>query len=61
MSSATALTGASTITVPVPLGDRAYDILVGRGILRDAGVCIAALIFVLTLLINRIAVREAAR
>ncbi|HZB61505.1 MAG TPA: 3-dehydroquinate synthase [Microvirga sp.] len=43
MSSATALTGASTITVPVPLGDRAYDILVGRGILGDAGVRIAAL------------------
>jgi 3-dehydroquinate synthase len=33
----------STITVPVPLGDRAYDILVGRGLLAGAGPRIAAL------------------
>jgi 3-dehydroquinate synthase len=31
------------ITVPVPLGDRAYDILVGRGLLSQAGARIAAL------------------
>jgi 3-dehydroquinate synthase len=31
------------ITVPVPLGDRAYDILVGRGLLQEAGARIAAL------------------
>ena len=30
-------------TVPVPLGDRAYDILVGRGLLQQAGARIAAL------------------
>ena len=34
---------ASIITVPVPLGDRAYDILVGRGLLGEAGRRIAAL------------------
>ncbi|WP_243370354.1 3-dehydroquinate synthase [Microvirga solisilvae] len=33
----------STITVPVPLGDRAYDILVGRGLIETAGARIAAL------------------
>ena len=43
MSSAASLKGASPITVPVPLGDRAYDILVGRGLLNDAGARIAAL------------------
>ncbi len=31
------------ITVPVPLGDRAYDILVGRGLIETAGSRIAAL------------------
>lgn len=34
---------ASFITVPVPLGDRAYDILVGRGLIESAGGRIAAL------------------
>ncbi|WP_114768081.1 3-dehydroquinate synthase [Microvirga subterranea] len=34
---------ASAITVPVPLGDRAYDIHVGRGLLGEAGRRIAAL------------------
>jgi len=33
----------SFITVPVPLGDRAYDILVGRGLIGTAGARIAAL------------------
>ena len=33
----------SPITVPVPLGDRAYDILVGRGLIETAGSRIAAL------------------
>ena len=33
----------SFITVPVPLGDRAYDILVGRGLLTGAGAWIAEL------------------
>jgi 3-dehydroquinate synthase len=33
----------SVITVPVPLGDRAYDILVGRGLLDQAAGRIAAL------------------
>jgi len=33
----------SLITVPVPLGDRAYDILVGRGLIESAGARIAAL------------------
>ncbi|MBA1154896.1 3-dehydroquinate synthase [Microvirga mediterraneensis] len=31
------------ITVPVPLGDRAYDILVGRGLIETAGARIARL------------------
>ncbi|NBJ10453.1 3-dehydroquinate synthase [Microvirga arsenatis] len=31
------------ITVPVPLGERAYDILVGRGLIGSAGARIAAL------------------
>ncbi|WP_114943356.1 3-dehydroquinate synthase [Microvirga calopogonii] len=35
--------GSSFITVPVPLGDRAYDILVGRGLIETAGARIAAL------------------
>ncbi|HZW47010.1 MAG TPA: 3-dehydroquinate synthase [Microvirga sp.] len=44
MSSGPARTStASTITVPVPLGDRAYDILVGRGLIEMAGPRIAAL------------------
>jgi 3-dehydroquinate synthase len=34
---------ASITTVPVPLGDRAYEILVGRGLLGEAGSRIAAL------------------
>ena len=34
---------SSFITVPVPLGDRAYDILVGRGLVETAGARIAAL------------------
>jgi 3-dehydroquinate synthase len=34
---------ASITTVPVPLGDRAYEILVGRGLLGGAGSRIAAL------------------
>lgn len=34
---------SSFITVPVPLGDRAYDILVGRGLIEMAGSRIAAL------------------
>ncbi|MXQ11303.1 3-dehydroquinate synthase [Microvirga makkahensis] len=42
MSSIPAQT-ASAITVPVPLGDRAYDILVGRGLIEAAGARIAAL------------------
>ncbi|MBM1173196.1 3-dehydroquinate synthase [Microvirga arabica] len=33
----------SLITVPVPLGDRAYEILVGRGLIESAGARIAAL------------------
>jgi 3-dehydroquinate synthase len=33
----------SFITVPVPLGDRAYDILVGHGLIETAGSRIAAL------------------
>lgn len=33
----------SFITVPVPLGDRAYDILVGRGLVETAGARIAGL------------------
>jgi 3-dehydroquinate synthase len=31
------------VTIPVPLGDRAYDILVGRGLLDAAGPRVAAL------------------
>ncbi len=34
---------SAPITVPVPLKDRAYDILVGRGLLAEAGPRIAAL------------------
>jgi 3-dehydroquinate synthase len=34
---------ASITTVPVPLGDRAYDILVGQGLLGEAGRRIATL------------------
>jgi 3-dehydroquinate synthase len=34
---------SSAITVPVPLGDRAYDILVGRGLIETAGARIAGL------------------
>jgi 3-dehydroquinate synthase len=34
---------SSPITVPVPLGDRAYDILVGRGLIETAGARIAGL------------------
>ncbi|MBF9196067.1 3-dehydroquinate synthase [Microvirga sp. BT290] len=33
----------SFITVPVPLGDRAYEILVGRGLIESAGARIASL------------------
>ncbi|MGO4572252.1 3-dehydroquinate synthase [Microvirga sp. 2TAF3] len=33
----------SVTTVPVPLGDRSYEILVGRGLLEGAGARIAAL------------------
>ncbi|MCB8822967.1 3-dehydroquinate synthase [Microvirga rosea] len=44
MNSVTAkLSGAPAITVSVPLGDRAYDILVGRNLLSGAGMRIAAL------------------
>ncbi|PVE26062.1 3-dehydroquinate synthase [Microvirga sp. KLBC 81] len=44
MSSAAAqVQNASVITVPVPLGDRAYDILVGRGLIETAGSRIAGL------------------
>ncbi|MGO4707013.1 3-dehydroquinate synthase [Microvirga sp. 2MCAF38] len=44
MSGAAARETVSTFTtVPVPLGDRAYDILVGRGLLVEAGARIAAL------------------
>src|SRR5215211_5764834 len=42
-SAAARMESPSFITVPVPLGDRAYDILVGRGLLRGAGDRIAAL------------------
>jgi 3-dehydroquinate synthase len=34
---------SAPITVPVPLGERAYDILVGRGLIETAGARIAAL------------------
>ena len=40
-SPATAHGGA--IRVPVPLGERAYDILIGRGLLAEAGALIASL------------------
>jgi 3-dehydroquinate synthase len=44
MTSASALMDTpSLITVPVPLGDRAYEILVGRGLIESAGARIAAL------------------
>jgi 3-dehydroquinate synthase len=44
MSSVSARAGnVPAITVPVPLGDRAYDILVGRGLIETAGSRIAAL------------------
>lgn len=44
MSAAPSHEGApSPITVPVPLGDRAYDILVGRGLIETAGARIASL------------------
>ncbi|QFU17844.1 3-dehydroquinate synthase [Microvirga thermotolerans] len=42
-SLATRAPEAAAITVPVPLGDRAYEILVGRGLLQGAGARIAAL------------------
>lgn len=42
-SLAARLPETGTITVPVPLGDRAYEILVGRGLLESAGSRIAAL------------------
>jgi 3-dehydroquinate synthase len=42
-SAAARMEGPSFITVPVPLGDRAYDILVGRGLIESAGSRIAAL------------------
>jgi 3-dehydroquinate synthase len=42
-SAAARLQDSPIITVPVPLGDRAYDILVGRGLLGTAGSRIAAL------------------
>ncbi len=37
------MSSKAAITVPVPLGDRAYDILVGRGLIETAGSRIAAL------------------
>ena len=40
---AAAMLEASPIKVHVPLGDRAYDIVVGRGLLAEAGERIAAL------------------
>ncbi|SCY26339.1 3-dehydroquinate synthase [Microvirga guangxiensis] len=44
MSSASAQAStASALTVPVPLGERAYDILVGRGLIGTVGSRIAAL------------------
>jgi 3-dehydroquinate synthase len=43
MTSAAQMENPSVITVPVPLGDRAYDILVGRGLVETAGARIAAL------------------
>ncbi len=35
--------GAEPVRVPVPLGERSYDILVGRGLIDEAGPRIAAL------------------
>jgi 3-dehydroquinate synthase len=35
--------GSAPVIVPVPLGERAYDIVVGRGVLGDAGRRIATL------------------
>jgi 3-dehydroquinate synthase len=44
MTSASArMDSPSLITVPVPLGERAYDILVGRGLIETAGARIATL------------------
>ena len=44
MSAAIGLAGAgSAIVVPVPLEGRSYDILIGRGLLAQAGSRIAAL------------------
>ncbi|WP_201830835.1 3-dehydroquinate synthase [Microvirga zambiensis] len=43
MTSAAALRDISPINVHVPLGDRAYHILVGRGLIETAGSRIAAL------------------
>ena len=42
-SAAARMESPSFITVPVPLGDRAYDILVGRGLIATVGSRIAAL------------------
>lgn len=42
-SASTRMDGPSPITVPVPLGERAYEILVGRGLIESAGARIAAL------------------
>ena len=42
-SAAARMESPSFITVPVPLGDRAYDILVGRGLIATAGSRIAGL------------------
>jgi 3-dehydroquinate synthase len=42
-SAAARMESPSFITVPVPLGDRAYDILVGRGLIATAGARIAGL------------------
>lgn len=43
MSLAARTDAPPVITVPVPLGERAYDILVGRGLIETAGSRIAAL------------------
>jgi 3-dehydroquinate synthase len=42
-ASLSAAAADGVITVPVPLGERAYEILVGRGLLTQAGARIAAL------------------
>ncbi|MCC2652652.1 MAG: 3-dehydroquinate synthase [Microvirga sp.] len=42
-SASTRMDSPSPITVPVPLGERAYEILVGRGLIESAGARIAAL------------------